>query len=56
LKKAGSKEVALPEVFGHIRNVLAEQRLNQLLQGWLATLRSTSHIQTAQFGGGDQTP
>ncbi|HWZ83356.1 MAG TPA: SurA N-terminal domain-containing protein [Terriglobales bacterium] len=56
LKKAGGKEVALPEVFGHIRNVLAEQRLNQLLQGWLASLRSSSHIQTAHSGGGDQTP
>jgi hypothetical protein len=56
LKKAGSREVALPEVFGHIRDLLAEQRLNQLLHGWLATLRSASHIQTPQPGGGDQTP
>jgi hypothetical protein len=56
LKKAGSREVALPEVFGHIRDLLAEQRLNQLLHGWLATLRSASHIQTPQSGGGDQTP
>jgi transcriptional regulator with XRE-family HTH domain len=56
LKKAGGKEVELPEVFGHIRNLLAEQRLNQLLHGWLATLRSSSRIQTAQSGSGDQTP
>src|SRR5882757_3238740 len=56
LKKAGSREVALPEVFGHIRNLLAEQRLNQLLHGWLASLRSASRIQTPQPGGGDQTP
>ena len=56
LKKAGSREVALPEVFGHIRDLLAEQRLNQLLHGWLATLRSASHIQTPQPGSGDQTP
>ena len=56
LKKAGSPEVALPQVFGHIRELLAEQRLNQLLHGWLATLRSASHIQTPQSGGGDQTP
>ncbi|MBI3475966.1 MAG: hypothetical protein HY010_09550 [Acidobacteria bacterium] len=56
LKKAGSKEVGLPEVFGHIKDLLAEQRLNQLLHGWLATLRSASRIQTAQSGGGDQTP
>ena len=56
LKKAGNKEVALPEVFGHIRDLLAEQRLNQLLHGWLATLRSSSRIQTPPSGGGDQTP
>jgi len=55
LKKAGSREVALPEVFGHIRDLLAEQRLNQLLQGWLASLRSTSRIQTSESRGGDQT-
>jgi peptidyl-prolyl cis-trans isomerase SurA len=56
LKKAGNREVALPEVFGHIRDLLAEQRLNQLLHGWLASLRSASRIQTPQSGGGEQTP
>ena len=55
LKKAGSREVALPEVFGHIRDLLAEQRLNQLLHGWLASLRSTSHIQTPAASLGDDT-
>ena len=55
LKKAGSREVALPEVFGHIRDLLAEQRLNQLLHGWLASLRSTSHIQTPAASLGDHT-
>jgi hypothetical protein len=54
LKKAGSREVALPEVFDHIKDLLAEQRLNQLLHGWLASLRSASHIQTPESGGGDQ--
>jgi peptidyl-prolyl cis-trans isomerase SurA len=54
LKKAGSREVALPEVFGQIRDLLAEQRLNQLLHGWLASLRSASRIQTPAFSGGDQ--
>jgi peptidyl-prolyl cis-trans isomerase SurA len=57
LKKAGNREVSLPEVFSHIRDLLAEERLNQLIHGWLASLRSTSNIQTPQFGGGgDQTP
>jgi hypothetical protein len=55
LKKAGSREVALPEVFGHIRDLLAEQRLNQLLSGWLTSLRSASHIHTPEPGAGDQT-
>jgi transcriptional regulator with XRE-family HTH domain len=56
LKKAGNREVALPEVFSHIKDLLAEQRLNQLLHGWLATLRSASRIQTSQAGRGEQTP
>lgn len=56
LKKAGNREVALPEVFSHIKDLLAEQRLNQLLHGWLASLRSSSRIQTPQSGSGDQTP
>ena len=55
LKKSGSREVALPEVFGRIRDLLAEQRLNQLLHGWLASLRSASRIQTRALSGGDQT-
>ena len=55
LKKAGNREVGLPEVFGRIRDLLAEQRLNQLLHGWLASLRSASRIQTPAVSGGDQT-
>jgi len=54
LKRTGGREVALPEVFGHIKELLAEQRLNQLLSGWLATLRSASHIQTPPSNTGDQ--
>jgi peptidyl-prolyl cis-trans isomerase SurA len=46
LKRTGGREVALPEVFGRIKDLLAEQRLNQLLSGWLASLRSASQIQT----------
>jgi peptidyl-prolyl cis-trans isomerase SurA len=55
LKKTGSREVALPEVFGHIRDLLAEQRLNQLIHGWLASLRSASRIETSASSFGDQT-
>src|SRR5712691_5487049 len=55
LKKASSREVGLPQVFGRIRDLLAEQKLNQLLHGWLASLRSASRIQTPAPSGGDQT-
>lgn len=54
LKRSGGREVALPEVFGHIKDLLAEKRLNQLLSGWLASLRSASHIQTPPSSAGDQ--
>jgi hypothetical protein len=54
LKKAGGSEVALPEVFGRIRDLLAERRLNQLLTGWLSSLRSSSRIETPEVAAGDQ--
>ncbi len=55
LKKKGGHEVALAEVFGQIKDLLAEQRLNQLLTGWLASLRSGSRIQTFDTGPGEQS-
>jgi len=54
LKQKGAPEVALPEVFGHIKDLLAEQRLTQLLSGWLASLRTASRIQLAPPTAGDQ--
>ena len=54
LKKNGSREVALAEVFGRIKDLLAEQKLNQLLTGWLASLRSGGRIQTFQTSPGEQ--
>jgi transcriptional regulator with XRE-family HTH domain len=56
LKRTGGREVALPEVFGHIKDLLAEQRLNQLLSGWLASLRSASQIQTPPSLAGVENP
>jgi hypothetical protein len=56
LKRAGGREVALPEVFGRIKDLLAEQRLNQLLSGWLASLRSASQIQTPPSIAGVENP
>jgi peptidyl-prolyl cis-trans isomerase SurA len=50
LERAGGKEVPLPEVFSRIKDLLAEQKLNQLIASWLASLRSESHIQTPAAG------
>jgi len=47
MKKAGSA-APLTEVFGRIKNLLAEKKMNELLSGWLASLRSGSHIMAPQ--------
>jgi len=54
LQRAGGKEVSLPEVFTRIKDLLAEQKLNQLIAGWLASLRSGSHIQIPGASDGEQ--
>ncbi len=54
LQRAGSKAVSLPEVFGHIRDLLTEQKVTQLLDSWLVSLRSESHIQTSDASAGEQ--
>ena len=52
LKKVGDKTKPLSEVYGRIKILLAEQKMNQLLTGWLANLRSGSHIQTSDPNAG----
>ncbi len=54
MKKAGSRATPLPEVFGRIKNLLAEKKMNELLSGWLASLRSGSHILTPESNAGEQ--
>ena len=54
LQRAGNKTVSLPEVFGHIRDLLTEQKVNQLLDSWLVSLRSESRIQTSESTAGEQ--
>lgn len=44
LKKAGSTAKPLTEVFARIKDLLAEKKMNELLSGWLANLRSASQI------------
>ena len=46
LHNSGAKEVSLDEASAGIKQVLAEQKLNELLVAWLDTLRSGSEIHT----------
>ena len=44
LKQSGSTEVALADVSGKIRELLVQQKINELLVSWLQTLRSESRV------------
>jgi SurA N-terminal domain len=48
LKQAGGRATPLTEVFGRIKTLLAEKKMNELLSGWLTNLRSASHIPTPE--------
>jgi peptidyl-prolyl cis-trans isomerase SurA len=54
LKKAGDRAKPLTEIYGRIKDLLAEKKMNELLTGWLANLRSESHIATPESSGGEQ--
>jgi hypothetical protein len=54
LKKAGAQAKPLTEVYGRIKTLLAEQKLNELLSGWLNSLRSEGHINTPDAKSGEQ--
>jgi hypothetical protein len=56
MKRAGSRATPLTEVFGRIKNLLAEQKMNELLSGWLASLRSGSHIPAPESNSGERNP
>jgi hypothetical protein len=56
MKRAGSRATPLPEVFGQIKDLLAERKMNELLTGWLASLRSGSHIMTPEPNAGERNP
>jgi sulfur carrier protein ThiS len=53
MKKGGSA-IPLTEVFGRIKDLLAEKKMNELLTGWLASLRSGSHINPPESSSGEQ--
>ncbi len=54
LKRDGSSATPLPQVFGQIKDLLAERKLNELLSGWLASLRSGSRILTPESSAGER--
>jgi hypothetical protein len=56
MRKAGSNATPLTEVFGRIKDLLAEKKMNELLTGWLANLRTASHIPTPESSAGDRNP
>jgi SurA N-terminal domain len=54
MKRAGSSAAPLTAVFGRIKDLLAEQKMNELLSGWLTSLRSGSHILTPESSSGER--
>jgi hypothetical protein len=56
MKQAGTRATPLTEVFGRIKDLLAQQKMNELLSGWLANLRSGSHLPAPQPSPGERNP
>lgn len=56
LRQSGAKEVPLAEVSPQIRELLTQQKVNQLLVAWLQNLRSGSQIQTEVPGSNSDEP
>jgi hypothetical protein len=48
LKQAGAGEVPLADVSGKIRELLTQEKVNQLLTSWLQNLRSESKVTIAE--------
>jgi len=59
LKQSGAGEVSLADVSGKIRELLTEERVNELMASWLQTLRSESKVSVpsalGSTGEGEQT-
>ncbi len=53
LRQSGANEVPLADVTPRIKELLTQQKLDQLLTAWLENLRATSEIRT-QLDPGDQ--
>jgi len=55
MKKAGDRAAPLTDVFAKIKTLLAEKKMNELLTGWLASLRSGSHINPPEPSSEEQS-
>jgi len=53
ITKAGGSAKPLTEMYGRIKTLLAEKKMNELLSGWLASLRSGSNIRNPESGSGE---
>jgi hypothetical protein len=54
MKQAGNRAAPLNDVVGRIKDLLAEKKMNELLTGWLASLRSGSQIKSPESSNGAQ--
>jgi SurA N-terminal domain len=53
IKKAGGTAQPLTDVYGKIKTLLAEKKMNELLTNWLASLRSGSEIRASDSKAGE---
>jgi peptidyl-prolyl cis-trans isomerase SurA len=51
IKQSGGNEVPLADVSGRIRELLTQEKVNELLVSWLQTLRSESNVSVPGAGG-----
>ncbi len=51
LKESGGSEVSLADVSAKIRELLTQEKVNELMVSWLQSLRSESKVSVPGFGG-----
>ena len=56
LKRSGAQAIPLAAVTGKIREILTQQKVNQLFSSWLQSLRSESKIHTSVAGSTATAP
>lgn len=56
LRNAGSPDVPLPEVAGQIREILTQQKIDELFDAWLQSLRKDSKVRTLLAGDAQNIP